>query len=312
MVSSGYWHCLDPALTSAFDFCLTGLAMTSKFHGLSSLYCAVFLLSLNGLFAKLIPLDATSITQLRSTVAIGGFLLFSLLRKRSLRLQNLRQYVGVYVLGIFLGLHWVTFFHAMQVSTVAVGMLALFSFPIVTILFEPFFAKEKLKQQDVIAGVSVLLGIAIMVSGDLSDFRGPIFRGVFWGVLSAILFSLRNLTQKYHFSDMASDRLMFHQVVAISLMLFPFLDFTRASMLTNMNLMTLIMLGLLSTATAHTLLTYSLKLLQAKSVALIGCLQPLIASVLAWVVMQEIPQLTVVIGGAVILSVAMYESFQKR
>ena len=286
--------------------------MTSKFHGLSSLYCAVFLLSLNGLFAKLIPLDATSITQLRSAVAIGGFLFFSLLRKRSLRLHNLRQYSGVYLLGIVLGLHWTTFFHAMQVSTVAVGMLALFSFPIITILLEPFFAKTKLKRRDVLAGLSVLVGIAIMVSGDLSDVNGPVFQGVFWGVLSAILFSLRNLTQKYHFSQLSSDSLMFHQVVAVSVMLFPFLDFTGTAMLTSINLSALILLGLLSTATAHTLLTYSLKLLQAKSVALIGCLQPLIASILAWVVMQEVPQLTVVVGGGIIVSVAMYESRQKH
>lgn len=286
--------------------------MTSKFHGLSSLYCAVFLLSLNGLFAKLIPLDATSITQLRSAVAIGGFLFFSLPRKRSLRLHNFRQYSGVYLLGIVLGLHWTTFFHAMQVSTVAVGMLALFSFPIITILLEPFFAKTKLRQRDVLAGFSVLIGIAIMVSGDLSDVNGPVFQGVFWGVLSAILFSLRNLTQKYYFSQLSSDSLMFHQVVAVSAMLFPFLDFTGTARLTSMNLLALMLLGLLSTATAHTLLTYSLKLLQAKSVALIGCLQPLIASILAWVVMQEVPQLTVVVGGGIIVSVAMYESRQKH
>jgi len=45
---------------------------------------------------------------------------------------------------------------------------------------------------------------------------------------------------------------------------------------------------------------------------LIGCLQPLIASVLAWLVMSEMPQLNVAIGGLIILSVAMYESVKKN
>jgi drug/metabolite transporter (DMT)-like permease len=95
-------------------------------------------------------------------------------------------------------------------------------------------------------------------------------------------------------------------------MLLPFIDISKISLMSSTNWTVLLMLGVLSTATAHTLLTYSLKQLPAKSVALIGCSQPLIASILAWLVMQEIPQLSVAIGGGIILSVAIYESLQKR
>ncbi len=155
--------------------------MKNSVHSLLILYTAVFLLSLNGLFAKLIPLDALSITQLRSCVAVLGFLLFCLLRHRSLRLHGVKQQSGVMGLGVLLGLHWVTFFHAMQVSTVAIGMLALFSFPIVTIMLEPFFAGQRVKIRDMAAGVAVLCGIAIMVSQDLTDIGGSVVQGVFWG-----------------------------------------------------------------------------------------------------------------------------------
>jgi len=116
--------------------------MQKHFHGLLVLYIAVFLLSLNGLFAKLIPLDALSITQLRSVIAVFGFLAFGLVRKRKLRVKNLKQQFGVAFLGLLLGLHWITFFHAMQVSTVAIGMLSLFSFPIMTILLELYLTKN--------------------------------------------------------------------------------------------------------------------------------------------------------------------------
>ena len=111
--------------------------------GLPCLYLAIFLLALTGLFAKLIPLDAISIIQLRGMVAAIGLALFSLLRKRILRLPGIRTYAGVYALGLLLGVHWVTFFHAMQVSSVAVGMLALFSYPMITILLEPLFTRRQ-------------------------------------------------------------------------------------------------------------------------------------------------------------------------
>ena len=72
--------------------------------GLPSLYISIFLLSLTGLFAKLIPLDATSIIQLRSAVAAAGLALFITLQNRRFKLSRKRTYAGVYGLGILLGL----------------------------------------------------------------------------------------------------------------------------------------------------------------------------------------------------------------
>jgi drug/metabolite transporter (DMT)-like permease len=54
-----------------------------------------------------------------------------------------------------------------------------------------------------------------------------------------------------------------------------------------------------------------MKQLPVKSVALISCLQPVIAALLAWYVIKEIPNLSVLIGGGIVLSVAAYESLQK-
>ncbi len=281
-------------------------------YGLLYIYCAVFLLALNGLFAKLIPLDALSITGLRSFIAAWGLISFGVLGRRSFRLGSFRRYSCVYALGILLGIHWATFFHAMQVSTVAVGMLSLFSFPIMTILLEPLFNKNRLAPRDIFAGVMVLVGLAVMVSQDLGDLNGSVVTGAFWGVCSALLFALRNLLQKYCFNDVPSDRLMFHQVIAVALIFLPFVDSQQVFAMESIGWGKLILLGLLSTAGAHTLYAASLKLLPAKSVALIGCLQPVVASFLAWLVVREIPQFSVLLGGGIILSVAMYESLHKR
>ncbi|PLX94879.1 MAG: EamA family transporter [Desulfuromonas sp.] len=279
--------------------------------GLPSLYLSIFLLSLTGLFAKLIPLDATSIIQLRSVVAAAGLALYIALQKRSFKLSRKRTYIGVYGLGILLGLHWVTFFHAMQISTVAVGMLAMFTFPVVTILLEPLFTQNRIKAGDVFAGITVLVGLTIMVGADLTDLKKPVTLGVISGTSSAILFALRNLLQKYRFDGESSDSLMLHQVIAVALMLAVFVDYPRVESLEAVSFLKIFLLGIFSTATAHTLLVFSLKQLPAKTVALIQCLQPLIAAVLAWLVVGEIPGLSVLLGGSVILSVATYESVQK-
>jgi drug/metabolite transporter (DMT)-like permease len=285
--------------------------MTSSPLGLPALYLSIFLLALTGLFAKLIPLDATSIIQLRSVVAAVGLASFMAAQRRRPRLRGLRAYAGVYALGLLLGLHWVTFFHAMQVSSVAVGMLAMFTFPIITILLEPFFTTRKLMMGDLVAGLVVLAGLGIMVGPGLTDLRLPVTQGVLFGLFSALLFALRNLLQKYLYVGESSDGLILHQVIAIALVLIPFVDYPRAQALDGAGVVNILLLGLLSTAAGHTLLAFSLKQLPAKSVALIQCLQPPLAALLAWWVIGETPGAAVLIGGGMILSIAAYESLRQ-
>jgi len=285
--------------------------MSDSKHGLSILYVAVFLLALNGLFAKLIPLDATSITQLRSVLAGITLILFALLRKRKLKLDTGRQYIGIYLIGVVMGLHWICFFYSMQVSTVAIGMLSLFTYPIITVLLEPFYNKQKLLTSDVLAGLVVLFGVYMMVSDDLHSFNSNTVQGVIWGVVSAFLFSLRNLLQKYYYPEVSSDRLMLHQVIAISIMLLLFVDYPNVVLLDTGDWLTLVLLGVISTAMGHTLLSYSLKHLAAKSIAMISCLQPFFATIFAWIILNEVPTNSVLLGGVIIVSVALYESLKK-
>jgi len=285
--------------------------MSDSKQGLSVLYVAVLLLALNGLFSKLIPLDATSITQLRSVLAAITLLAFAVLRKRQYKLDNTRQYIGIYGIGALLGLHWISFFHSMQVSTVAIGMLSLFTYPMITVLLEPFYTKQKLLISDIFAALIVLLGVYIMLGDKITAFDSDIAQGVFWGVVSAFLFALRNLLQKYYYPEVSADRLMMHQVTAVSIMLLVFVDYPSTISLTTNDWLTLLLLGTISTAAAHTLLSYSLKHLAAKSVAMISCLQPFIATLFAWLILSEEPTNAVLLGGCIIVSVALYESFKQ-
>ena len=285
--------------------------MVNSKSSLSILYVAVFLLALNGLFSKLIPLDAVSVTQLRSVLAAISLCVFALLLKRDFRLVNSKQYLGVYFIGVILGLHWITFFHSMQISTVAIGMLSLFTYPVITVVLEPFFNKQRIYIADIIAGALMLLGVIVMVKNDLHQFDSAAVQGMIWGVISAFLFSARNLLQKYYYADVSADRLILHQVISVSFMLILFVDYSAVAGLETNDWIMLILLGGISTAAAHSLLSFSLKRLPAKSVAIIGCLQPLFAVVFAWLFLNEIPTQSIILGGLIIISVALFESLKK-
>ena len=286
--------------------------MPNKKISLALLYGAVLLIALNGLFAKLIPLDAITITQLRSVIAVFVLFLFCLIQKKTMRLPGIKRGIGIYLLGILLGLHWATFFHSMQVSSVAVGILSLFSFPVITVLLEPWFANHRPQIADIFAAIIVFFGLFIMVSPELKTMQGEIIQGVFWGVLSALLYSIRNIIQKYYFADIGSNNLMFHQVIATSLMFLLFVDLQSTFAMSPESWLMLFLLGILCTAAAHTLLVYNMKVFPVKTVAMISCFQPLLASIFAWLVIGEIPQTSVFIGGSLIIAVALYESVKSN
>ena len=71
------------------------------------------------------------------------------------------------------------------------------------------------------------------------------------------------------------------------------------------------MLGFFVTTLGHTLFVVALKGLPAKSVAMINCGQPVIGIILGWLVLGEEPSWQVYVGGTIILSVALFESWQQ-
>lgn len=285
--------------------------MNPQKTGLLSLYFGIFLMSLTGLFAKSIPLDATSITQLRSVVAIAALFIYCTLRGSSIRLKSFKEAAGIYGLGIFMAIHWVTYFHAMQVSTVAIGMLSLFSYPVITVLLEPLFQKKLPARTDLIAGALSFTGVVILTMDDSTGLGGAALTGAAWGIFSALIFSIRNILQKYTYPDVPSGTLMFHQVVATAVILIPFVDFGSVANLELDKWALIIALGVLCSSMAHTLLALSLKRLPAKSVAQISCLQPVLGALLAWCVLKETIAPQVLAGGALILAVAAWESYKQ-
>ena len=273
-----------------------------------TLYSAIILLAANALFSKSIPLDAITITQVRSCIANFALALFLLVIKKGIRIGGWKKQRGIYLLGILMGLHWVTYFHAMQVSSVAVGMLSLYTFPVIIVFMEAAINKRKPRISDVISAVVILIGIFILSGGNFNFSSSNTLEGIVSGLASAIFFSSRNLIQKYRFADVGSEHLMFYQVIAIAVIFLPFMDYQGVFTLAPVDWLQFLMMGVFTTACAHTFLVLSYKNFSAKTVAMISCLQPVLGALFAWIILGEIITVPVIIGGSIILSIALYET----
>ncbi|MDX1361079.1 DMT family transporter [Pseudoalteromonas sp. SCSIO 43095] len=280
--------------------------MQSQQQSLIYLHIAVLLFGGTALFAKLIGLSALDITAYRAAIAGLAICVLLSLQKKPIKLHRAKDYVIAILLGVAVGIHWVTYFAGMQLAGITVGMLAFFTYPVITVFLEPLFNKSKPKTKDIISAVVVIFGIYLLIPNvNLGD---DITLGVLTGVVSALFFALRNITHKRYFSEYGGPQTMFYQTLVASLMLCAFIE-VPITEINDTDLILLLIAGVVFTAMPHSLFAASLKHLSAATAGLISCLQPLYGTILAIIILHERPSVMTLIGGALIVSAACFETW---
>jgi drug/metabolite transporter (DMT)-like permease len=283
--------------------------MSSAKSALLTLHLGAFLMGATGLFSKIIDLPAWDITGYRTWIAAVVLFAWVYWRERNLGLKSARDYGRMLVLGVLLGAHWVTFFYSMQVANIAVGMISLYAYPVVTVFLEPWIKRTKLDWRDVVSGFLVLVGIYCLVPE--FDVDNNMTQGVIWGVISALTFAVRNLLLSYWFSNQTAARSMSYQVLIVALLMTPVLVLSSHEPSTH-DWWLLLCLGIVFTAFTHTLLGYALRYLKAKTVGLVACLQPVYAVIYEIAVLHTYPDWSTIIGGGIIMAAAIYESVREH
>lgn len=277
-------------------------------EGLLAVHAAVLIFGLTGLFSRILPLSALDITFYRSVFAFFAIALYIAWRRQSYRLDDRHDYTIVTVLGVLLAAHWVSYFHAMQVSSVAIGVIALYTYPVITVFLEPLFHGQRPHAADILSSLAVLFGIYLIVPEFSLDNENAL--GVFWGVFSALMISLRNIMQRRFFSHYRASHALLYQAIVVALVLSVFVEDGGDSIDVD-TWWLLILLGVVFTALPHTLFAHSLIHLKAKTVSLIACVQVIYAAVFAAVLLGEWLSWNVIAGGVIIVLAAMYESLPR-
>lgn len=282
--------------------------MVTHQRGLAALYVATVILAISGVLSKSIPLDAISITFLRCVIALMTLCIILRLQKANnlFQLHSRKSYGIVVIVGSLMAIHWSSFFHAMQVSTVAIGILAHYSFPVITVIIEPLLNKKRPLLGDIIAALIVLAGVALMVPS--WELNTSSFTGVTFGLLSAFTWSSRNIIQRRWLAHESGQSIMTYQLLVIALLTLTLADYPAIATLSKEGWLMLALLGIVVTACGHTLVAISLRVINAKSVGLIFCLQPPLAIALSWLLLAEKPDIKTIIGGGIILAAALYEA----
>jgi len=293
--------------------------VTPQNKSLIEIHIAVLFFGLAGLFGKLILLPPLVIVLGRVFFAAVFLALLSLYFKQNIKLNQKKDYLYLIILGIILALHWWTFFQAIRVSTISVGLLTYSTFPIFVTFLEPYFFKEgggtptpfkeKIKRSDIFLALVTFFGVILVIPR--FEITDNITRGSLWGIASGFTFAVLSILNRKYVKKYSSLVIALYQDSAAALVLLPFLFFMEFTF-TPGDILLLVLLGVCFTAVAHTLFIEGLTNVRAQTASIVACLEPVYGIVIAMFFLGEIPGLKVVLGGILILGTGLYATLQTR
>lgn len=281
-------------------------AMTKN---LIEIHIGVFLFGLAGLFGKIIPLPSLVIVFGRVFFAAISLFILLIILKQSIILKQKRDYLLLFMPGVLLALHWLTFFESIKLSTVAIGLLTYSTFPVFTAFIEPVFFKEKLKVRDILLAGITFIGVALIVPD--FELSNTATRGALLGILSGLLFALLSVLNRKFIRDYSNYTIAFYQDAGAAIILLPFLFFVDVTVHTK-DLLLLILLGVIFTGLSHSLFISGLKTVKAKTAGIIATLEPVYGIAAAVLLLNEIPDQKVIWGGLMIFGATVFETMHSH
>jgi drug/metabolite transporter (DMT)-like permease len=276
----------------------------------------VALFGVAGLFAKWVPVSPLLIVFGRVAVATAAFAVLLRVRPQLGAPRDAtgapaprREWAVLWACGGLLALHWVTFFQAIQVSTVAVGLLAYSTAPVFVVLLEPLGFRERLSRPALACAALTVAGVALIVPRWAPG--EALLQGVAWGVAAGLSFAVLSLCNRALVRRHTAIRVAFHQDAAAMVLLAPLLPWAWQP-LGLRELALLAVLGLACTALAHTLFIQAMRVLPARVAAISSALEPVYGIALAWLLLGEVPAGRTLAGGALILAAVLWISLRRE
>ena len=143
------------------------------------------------------------------------------------------------------------------------------------------------------------------------ELGNNITQGVLWGIASGFTFAILSILNRKYVKDYSALVIAFYQDSIATIVLIPFLFISKPIFLLN-NILLLVLLGVVFTATAHSLFIKGLTNVKAQTASIIASLEPVYGIIFAIIILSEIPTTRVILGGAIILGATFYATIKSK
>jgi drug/metabolite transporter (DMT)-like permease len=269
---------------------------------------AILVMSTSGVLGKQIDLPVVLIIWSRCLLGAMALFLIRFIFNNSFHISRSGR-TKMILPTLLMGIHWLAYFYALKLSNVAIGMLTLFTYPLMTSILEPILLKDRMVKRHLPLTLITLVGIYFLLPNfDMSD---DLTVGILFGLLAALSYAIRNIWIRKHIDVISGSLSMAYQLLALSIVLIPFLFFYPLEQDQYLlgNTTNLITLGLITTAVGHTLFVRSFKYFSVTTVSIMSNFTPVLGIGWGMLFLDEIPKKGIYIGGSIILLVTLVEIF---
>ncbi len=273
------------------------------------LHIAVMLFGLAGVVAQFVEVSAVMVALGRVVCSSSLLLLIALVKKDRLRLDSKKDVFLIILTGVVMAAHWTTFFQSIQVSTVAIGTITFSTFPLFLTFIEPVVFHEKIRRQSIFSAVILFIGVLITIPEFSMANHTTI--GIIWGMICSLTYAILTLANRYFSSRYAARTICLYEQGSAAIVLLPALFLVRTTWRPQ-DFAGVAFVGFICTAFAHSLYVTAQKSVKAQTAGIVSGMETVYGIVYALLFLGEIPSGRELLGGAVILSVAMYSSLKAK
>nr|WP_114940303.1 EamA family transporter [Mucilaginibacter endophyticus] len=277
------------------------------------LHFTVFVWGFTGILGALISISAVQLVWFRVLIAFVSLFLYFKFNKTDFKVDK-KSLIKLVLTGAIVGGHWILFFAAIKLSTVAVTLVCLSSITLFTAIFEPLINKKSISKLEILAGLLIITGIVLIFK-----FESRYTKGIITGLASAVCASLFSIINSRQVQKIQAPVIAFYELsgafVWISIYLFITSGYTRAMLLKPADIGYLVLLGTVCTSLAYVAGVSVMRELSAFRVALITNLEPVYGIIMSFIFFGDINKMTLGFwGGAVLIlsTIFLYPVAQKQ
>lgn len=273
------------------------------------LHIAVMLFGLSGVIAQYVQIPSVLVTLGRVVSSALLLLVIALLKKEKLKLNCRKDYILIILTGMVMAVHWTTFFQAIQVSSVAIGTITFSTFPLFLTFLEPLVFHEKIRLRNIGKAIILLAGVVITIPE--FSIENHMTLGIIWGMICSFTYAIMTLANRYFSSKYEGRTICLYEQGTAAIVLLPTLFLVEAQWRAQ-DIAGVIFVGCVCTAIAYSLYVAAQKGVKAQTAGLISGMETVYGIFYAFLFLREVPTVREMIGGAVILGVALISSLEKE
>lgn len=251
------------------------------------LHAAIFLAGFTGILGRLITLNEGLLVWYRMLFSTAGLFLLAYFSRNRLKVAK-GGLLPILAVGAIVAFHWVFFYGSIKYSNVSISLVCFSAVGFFTALLDPLISKRRADPVEVILGLLVMGGIALIF-----HFDNRYQTGIILGIISSLLAALFTILNKRLLKNHGADVVTFYEMtggwVILTLLLPAYLAVFPAGhwIPTMTDLFWLLFLSMLCTVLAFRLSLDALREISPFTVNLSYNLEPVYGILLAFAIYQE-------------------------